>query len=992
MNKNPLFIPTERKAVDGSGQIGCLYNLDSDSIVRRVNITHKAQVSQSEEPVHCEIIYGNIDKNKNLLQMIGIQGDLRLKILLKLIPRSGLASIINHPYSINDNTRIVYFSYENKKEQLPEYIVRDAIRYEHPGKTATHLINAVSWGIEIVLILQLLSTKKSITEIESILEKVRCILNGSLQISSLTPDDEIVLQQNTDITVYSNISQLDRMISIRRICEFINTRPANYTVFRPLMYTLEPLELRLPKDSRLDVPCHQLETVYNHNSERCLLKYLDTLKVLKYSLDYDVKSMLNGHLERQLQEVQQEWVQFQSLIFDIIHGSCDISIIDKEIKQNQGIIEDTIHRLTEDLNKLKAKARLIADLIKKKFHYINVLEYNIDRKDNDASIRQKLASNDQHRLILYSNDDLNKQNTQKCHKLQKTMIEEHKRNSTLCLIYADFSYCSFQLSDMRVLRLDRANKMNIGANKDEILSATTDTINVLFLGETGIGKSTFINALANYLTFHTLEEARTTQPVVLIPVSFLITTGDDFQEHIIKFGEVDDSNNEDFDHPGQSVTQHCKSYLFHLKNNHGKKLRIIDTPGFGDTRGIQQDDQNIQHILQYINNLSHLNAICFLLKPNESRLNIFFRSCFTQLFSFLNQKALKNIIFCFTNSRSTFYTPGNTAPLLKKMISSLSIGDVPFNKENTFCFDNEAFRYLVALQNGIRFSDEENNEYEKSWSISVTQSHHLINHIDRKMSRYRMNSGHESMKRVELEIIEMIRPMLEAMRNILRNRILQEMDSENGSLGLYAKVISPPATICLSCAPYPLRVRQVWIPEKIPHRIRNNSCSCKCSLDQHMPIDYILQYKFSETEKISQDSLTKFQRMLCYNSAELSLFLTHSIGFEKNDPFLTGFVQMINEEKYILENQRPNTLNSTLVDDICKLQTEYKRHLHELQRKQKPKEPFEMYNILNTIRECPMVHKQMIVVKEAQQTMMTMYECKVPKQSTEFTDFYSSIF
>ena len=261
-----------------------------------------------------------------------------------------------------------------------------------------------------------------------------------------------------------------------------------------------------------------------------------------------------------------------------------------------------------------------------------------------------------------------------------------------------------------------------------------ETINIVLIGETGVGKSTFINALANYLTFHTLEEARTTQPVVLIPVSFLITTGDDFQEHIIKFGEVDDSNNEDFDHPGQSVTQHCKSYLFHLKNNHGKKLRIIDTPGFGDTRGIQQDDQNIQHILQYINNLSHLNAICFLLKPNESRLNIFFRSCFTQLFSFLNQKALKNIIFCFTNSRSTFYTPGNTAPLLKKMISSLSIGDVPFNKENTFCFDNEAFRYLVALQNGIKFTYLDEEEYLKSWTKSMTESRRLADYICEKLT------------------------------------------------------------------------------------------------------------------------------------------------------------------------------------------------------------------------------------------------------------------
>jgi hypothetical protein len=46
------------------------------------------------------------------------------------------------------------------------------------------------------------------------------------------------------------------------------------------------------------------------------------------------------------------------------------------------------------------------------------------------------------------------------------------------------------------------------------------------------------------------------EPVALIPVSFLITTGDHFDEHLIKYGNFDKSNNEDFAHPGQSVTQH----------------------------------------------------------------------------------------------------------------------------------------------------------------------------------------------------------------------------------------------------------------------------------------------------------------------------------------------------------------------------------------------------------------------------------------------------
>ncbi|CAF1147706.1 unnamed protein product [Rotaria sordida] len=294
------------------------------------------------------------------------------------------------------------------------------------------------------------------------------------------------------------------------------------------------------------------------------------------------------------------------------------------------------------------------------------------------------------------------------------------------------------------------------------LPKSDKSINILLLGESGVGKSTFINAFVNYLKFDELKQAEK-NPIVLIPVSFIMTIDDNFTERLVKFEGDDTLSNEDHDHLGHSVTQHCKSYVFTLKDdkNRDQKLRIIDTPGIGDTRGSSQDDVNLQHILSYINNLTHLNAICILLKPNNARLNIFFRSCFIQLIDLLGENTRDKIIFCFTNSRSTFYTPGNTAPALKTLLESLPMKKIPFTKDNTFCFDSESFRYLVARQNKIDFKNIEEEEYNDSWKKSSSESNRLLKHIRTKMSVDLIPNELYSMKHAQLQINLMIRPMLE---------------------------------------------------------------------------------------------------------------------------------------------------------------------------------------------------------------------------------------
>ncbi|CAG8546467.1 uncharacterized protein OCT59_002347 [Rhizophagus irregularis] len=258
-------------------------------------------------------------------------------------------------------------------------------------------------------------------------------------------------------------------------------------------------------------------------------------------------------------------------------------------------------------------------------------------------------------------------------------------------------------------------------------SASPEEINILLLGETGVGKSTFINAFVNYLKFDSLSDAKSRNMRVFIPSKFTVTD-ENCEMKTIKLG--DDDSNERLGSVGESSTIWCKSYVFHAPGN--KHIRLIDTPGIGDTRGLNEDKKNFEKIMISISKYKFLNGICILLKPNNPRLNIVFRFCVQELLSHLHKSAKDNIVFCFTNARGTFYRPGDTLPSLKKQIDELkerSNVEINIDKDTTYCFDNESFRFLAALKEGIAFTETDELCFAESWKKSVNESRRLIEHI-----------------------------------------------------------------------------------------------------------------------------------------------------------------------------------------------------------------------------------------------------------------------
>ena len=112
--------------------------------------------------------------------------------------------------------------------------------------------------------------------------------------------------------------------------------------------------------------------------------------------------------------------------------------------------------------------------------------------------------------------------------------------------------------------------------------------NILFIGQSGVGKTTFLNALINAL----LD----------------INENDEIRYKLV-FKET--SN-------GQFKSQTSKITIYNVKIPGKPILRLIDSPGFIDTQGKEKEENYIQLFRDlFKNQIPYLNCICFALKSSD---------------------------------------------------------------------------------------------------------------------------------------------------------------------------------------------------------------------------------------------------------------------------------------------------------------------------------------------------------------------------------------
>jgi hypothetical protein len=420
----------------------------------------------------------------------------------------------------------------------------------------------------------------------------------------------------------------------------------------------------------------------------------------------------------------------------------------------------------------------------------------------------------------------------------------------------------------------------------------------------------------------------------------------DSEDHLIPFGTV--NPNENIDHSNQSMAQQCKGYNFQTNNN--EKICLIDTPGFGQ----DNDDIIMQHILSRIRNLTHLNVICILIQSDDNQLDDY-QICLTKLFHFLGNQAINNIVFCFTKTISKDVNREQRNQSIQLMLDTLPTPNIPFNEKMTFDFDSTFFIDSTISHRFSSFIGSSNQTSERSWQISNKGWNRLLNYIRQNLHPLDIQQDVQKAQVARIEINQLIRPLLETVRNNIRNFLLVRTGYKNCSIELSPIPLPYPSAICYSCKRPYYQCGEFWIMSDSPHEYRGKCYTCSCSSDQHMQIEYRLEYKYV-TNQIQQRSVS--QEDLLDIIVHFAQFLLQGNQKTNNDPFLLYLNQMINEEKSFSSNLVPHGMNLGLYNQLINFRQNYQRRLNLIKQKSVGND-LDIDDVIEKTKQIPMIKIQL---------------------------------
>lgn len=206
--------------------------------------------------------------------------------------------------------------------------------------------------------------------------------------------------------------------------------------------------------------------------------------------------------------------------------------------------------------------------------------------------------------------------------LQRRVAEDVRKNSQLLEEKVSLSIYKVPLTEDN-LNISKYRSLIYG--HDSIKSHYT----IMIMGASGAGKSTLINAMINFI--------------------FGVKWDYSYRFKLV----VEDQGT------SQTQSQTSEVTVYKINHQHGFQidysLTIIDTPGYGDPRGIERDNEITEQIGNLFRNESEVNiihAICFVTQSNMARLTVSQRYLFDSVLSIFDKDVAENIRIFVTFSDS----------------------------------------------------------------------------------------------------------------------------------------------------------------------------------------------------------------------------------------------------------------------------------------------------------------------------------------------------
>jgi hypothetical protein len=211
---------------------------------------------------------------------------------------------------------------------------------------------------------------------------------------------------------------------------------------------------------------------------------------------------------------------------------------------------------------------------------------------------------------------------------------------------------------------------------------------LLVMGETGSGKTTLLDAFVNYLANINYEDPW-------------------------RYKLVDENDIADVD-PSKSQTSVITSYYVNYQRDDGEEIniKIVDTPGLGDTSGVLKDNEIIKQFENFFHSTLELDYILITIKANTTRWTYANQYVYDRVQEIFGKDAKERFIIMCT------FADGQ---------EPLCIGALKdkFHYEEYFCFNNSAL-YIPAE------GSNSNNNTKFFWKLGIENVKKFLKEIQNK--------------------------------------------------------------------------------------------------------------------------------------------------------------------------------------------------------------------------------------------------------------------